>query len=211
MHTVFYREYDPEAKQWRVPSGPLATFKNFVKRQIGYPVKTHPDADDLARFFENNLGVGTSLTSSFVTVSLKFKDPVQAQNLLQTILITTDDLERRDMRADVAARLTYLAKTLERVTQTEQRDALITILSTQEQTRMMIAADKRFAVNLVDPAHANTKPTFPNIRVLGLLALLLAAACWGLAVYLLPPQHRLLAAFARSGPQRGYSSRSLPE
>lgn len=192
LPTVFYKKYDQGHKRWLPRDDIFHQAIDFVKRGLHYPVKSIPDEDDLARFISENMDVQTSLESEFVTVTLKFKDPVEAQSLLAVILTTADRIVRRDNRADVSARLAYLEKTIPGVTQTDVKESLISILSIQQQQMMAINADKLFAFDLVDPAHADLKPTSPNVALAGFLAILFAVATWGLLVFVLRPDHWLL-------------------
>jgi hypothetical protein len=189
LPVVFYKKYDQQHKRWIPRDDPFHQTIDFIKRTIHYPVKSAPDEDDLGRFMSEHMDVQTSLESEFVTITLKFKDPVEAQNLLATILTTADHIVRRDNRADVSARLAYLEKTLPGITQADVKESLISILSIQQQQMMAINADKLFAFDLVDPAHADIRPVSPNIALAGFLAILLATATWGVLIFVLRPDH----------------------
>jgi uncharacterized protein involved in exopolysaccharide biosynthesis len=192
MSEVFYKRYDQEHHRWRHNDSVLREAINVVKSAIHYPIKTKPDGDDLERFLKKKLSVETSLTSAFVNVSFKFHDPMTAQEILNTILVAADNIAREDIRKDVSARLSYLERTLPTVTQADQRESLISLLSGQQEQMMIVAADKRFATSFVDPPHASTKPVFPNIRILGALSVFVGAVLWLLVVYLLPERSWLL-------------------
>lgn len=197
METVFAGSYDPEKHEWIAKSGLLRAVIDLVKGAFHYPVKTKPDADDLDNYLSAHLSVDTSLTSAFITVSFSFGDYQQAEALLRTILLTADSIVREDTRANVAARLAYLDRILPNVTQAGQRDTLISLLSTQQQLMMTIAADKLFASSMIDPAHANPKPTFPSVKVFAFFAILLASATWAALVFGLQPDHWLLVMLQR--------------
>jgi hypothetical protein len=192
LPTVFYKKYDWENKRWKPRDNLFHRSIDFIKQVFHYPVKSSPDQDDLERFLSENMDVQTSLESEFVTVNLKFKDPAQAQYLLKVILMTADHIVRHDTRADVSARLAYLEKSLPSITQADVKESLISILSTQQQTMMAISADKLFAFDLVDPAHADMKPASPNLPLFLFLAILLSTATWGVLVFALRPDHWLL-------------------
>lgn len=183
MEKVFYQRFDMKTHSWRRRSGPITFAENLIKRAFHYPVKSKPDENDLAQFLANNLSVSTSLTSNFETVSFNFHNPAEAQKVLRTILITADDIVREDMRRDVSGRLTYLTKVLPTITQAEQRQSLISILSDQERQMMVIAADKHFAMDFVDPPHGNPRPTSPNPTLFALGAICFASMTWALLVF----------------------------
>lgn len=189
---VFYDAYDQDRKTWRSRDDLFHRCIDLLKYAFNYPVKSAPNQDDLMIFLSKNMIVDTSLESQFVTVSLKFKDPHQAQTLLNTILLTADKIIRNDTRADVSARLVYLTSTLPQVTQTDVQDALISILSVQEQQMMAINADQHFAFNVVDPAYADPRPSWPNLVIVASIAILFSFATWTVLVFYLRADHWLL-------------------
>lgn len=192
LPVIFYKKYDEDKKKWLPRGDVFHRTIDFVKWLLHYPVKPVPDADDLAKFFSKNMDVQTSLESEFVTVTLEFKDPVQSQELLTKILLDADRIVRSDTRADVSARLSYLEHTLPKIDQTDVKESLISILSIQQQQMMAINADKLFAFDLVDPPHADLVPSWPNLPLIGFLAIFLAIVTWAILVFALPTGNWLL-------------------
>ncbi len=178
MQTIFYKRYDPKTKQWIPPGGLPSRMLNLVREAFHYNIHTAPNQDDLAQFLQKQLTVVTSATEPFVTVSLTFYDPHQAEMLLSTLLVTADNIVREDVRKDTAARLAYLERILPTVTQADQRASMISILSSQQQQMMMIASNKLFASYIVASPYANLKPTSPNITVYAYIVILLAIVSW---------------------------------
>jgi hypothetical protein len=78
------------------------------------------------------------------------------------------------------------------VEQADQKQALSSILSDQQQSMMTIRADKRYASALVDPPRALGTPTVPNLKIIFGLMLLLAVGCWSGLIMFLPDRHWLL-------------------
>ena len=197
LRSMFYKNYDWDKHEWKRHDGVVGTLVGFVKGLLHYPVKPHPDQDDVAKYLAKNVNVDAPLTSSFITVSLIGKDPKEAEWLLNTLLYDADSIIRENKHQDVAARIAYLVATLPEVTASDQKDSLIGLLSDQQQSMMTIEADKRFASALVDAPHADLVPTSPSVPVVFGLMVLLALAVWGCLVYFLPEGHWLLERFTR--------------
>ena len=208
LRAIFYKSYDWDLHQWRRHSAVMGAMIDFAKGLLHYPVKLHPDQDDVAKFLDKEVNVDAPLTSSFVTVSLVAEDPKKSEWLLNTLLRDADSIIREDRRKDVESRIAYLTAALPQVTQTDQRDAIISLLSDQEQSMMTIQADNRYASALVDTPHADLKPTSPSVPNVFVIMMLLALAGWGGLVYFLPEGHWLLKRFTRPWKWRFWTARS---
>jgi uncharacterized protein involved in exopolysaccharide biosynthesis len=182
LRAIFYRKYNWQTHAWKLPDDILAVGLNSMKRLFHYPAGIVPGRDDVARYLKRNVTVVAPLTSSFVTVSLDSQSPAKAEWLLNTLLLDADSIIREDKRRDTMARIAYLAEILPTVTQADQRNGLGTILSSEQQTMMVVRADKRYASALVDPPHAPVIPTWPDLLEIVGIAILLAVGIWGVLV-----------------------------
>jgi uncharacterized protein involved in exopolysaccharide biosynthesis len=204
LRAIFYRKYNWQTHAWKVPDDILAVGLNSMKRLFHYPAGIVPGRDDVARYLKRNVTVVAPLTSSFVTVSLASQSPAKAEWLLNTLLLDADSIIREDKRRDTMARIAYLAEVLPTVTQADQRNGLGTILSSEQQTMMVVRADKRYASALVDPPHAPLTPTWPDLLEIVGIAVLLAFGCWG-ALVAFVTNDRLLLRFQKRS-TRAYPS-----
>jgi hypothetical protein len=189
---VFDKQWDAQNKTWR-PRGGLRGIKDPIKRLLHSPIKEHPDADDLSKFLaahflvtEENArksSILSTTTSGYMRITFEYGDRQKAEVLLDTILRRADDIIREEQARDVMARISYLQAQLPQITQTEQRDAMITTLSGQLELLMMIKADHRYASTLIDPPHAAALPSSPGSILLAIIkALLFAAVVWAALV-----------------------------
>jgi len=173
-----------------VPGSPIGYLKDAIKNLFGLPVVLSPSVDDLSLFFDGALTVNPSskgatgglLGSSapYVEVDLDWEDPVQAEQLLSTVLFEADRIIREDQRRDVIARIAYLRQQLARQDiQGDERTTLISILGGQEQILTVIEADQRYASMLVVTPCASLIPTWPP-RLLICLAIVGFGSffCW---------------------------------
>ncbi len=192
---VFKAQWDPATRQWR-EGGSLHKIVAAAKRSLNIPQTPHPDIDTVTQFLSTHLVTASSnrsisggllgRTNPYVNVSFSFGDPAEAEMLLNMILAETDQIVREDEGRDVAARIGYLRTEMLRTDHaSDERSALISILSSQEQLQAMIRADQRYASNLIVTPHTPLKPTSPNgPGKIVMRALVLSIAVWVVLVLL---------------------------
>lgn len=191
LQIIFGAQWDPHTNNWR----PHNSFPHFVKVSVlglfGFTVKEHPDVDDLSGFLAGHLAVAskeseTSPLSAITTLKFTYRDPKLSVQMLNTILSEADSLLRVSRRTDVRARIAYLGGVLPTVTLAEQRQALISLLSSQEEEYTVIEADKRYAFTLLDQPYASSAPTspFPPLIIAGFL--FFSVLVWIVLVLALP-------------------------
>jgi capsular polysaccharide biosynthesis protein len=103
--------------------------------------------------------------TSFVSISLDADTPQMAQMLLGVVYKEADNVLRRSQQEYSSNRIAYLTKELDRTTLADQRQAIIAILSVQEQRLMMASADRNVAIDVIDEPYAPLLPSSPQPRV----------------------------------------------
>jgi hypothetical protein len=170
LQTIFYKRWDPERKQWK--SGVLGSaVRDSMARFTKQPVRKGPGIDTLTRYLAGHLSIERRRSilstlmgeATFIEISFRFDSKEKAEEILGTILQETDNLIRADQRRDVEARISFLKRELTQTNlATDERTALISILSDQEQLLAMISADNRYASTLVTAPYAPERPTWPR-------------------------------------------------
>lgn len=197
LQTVFYKRWDPDSHQW--DNGPLRKVAKAAKSLLGLPVKVAPDADDLYDFLNDDLVIKRSFQNSLVEVDLNFVDPESGERILNAVLSGADSIIRQDNYRDVDARLRYLQKQLPTITVSDQRQAIITLLSGQQQSMMMIRADALYASTLIETPHAPNKPSWPNLALVLFFSIVFALGLWVATALLLRNEIKIATVFRRAG------------
>lgn len=196
---IFPGKWDAERRAWRAPNS-LYPFFAAIKRALHRPTTWHPDAIALSMYLKRNFSVtqadevGSSAVASitrsgngYYNVSLRARNPDLAASLLSDLLYRADEIVRQEQLRDVDARIAYIRSELENITQTDEKTALISVLTNQEQFKVMIVANKRFAQVLVSPPYASPVPTSPPAPTKVLFTVLLfSLGLWGCLVALEP-------------------------
>jgi hypothetical protein len=190
MPLAFKDSWDFEKNTWMQP-GMLHNLISGLKRFMHRPVVDHPDIVAVGRYLDSHFtivqseaigrsGVSSLMapTSDYYTLSLTADDPQMAEKLLGMIMSRTDDILRQELLRDVNARIAYIRSELPNITQADQREVMIQILASQENIKVMLVADKRFAYVLVSPPYASVVPTSPMrptkaVKILFLFSLIL--------------------------------------
>jgi hypothetical protein len=169
---VFYPQWDKQNNRWYGP-GAIGSFKLAVMRTLQRPAVAYPNAEALEKFLDTNFAIAeakdtgsSSLVlaprnSDYLILSLNADDRSTAERLLSIILHRADELIRQEQLNDVNARISYIESELRNISQAEQKDALIEILASQEEIKVMMVADKRFSYVQVSSPHASLVPTKP--------------------------------------------------
>lgn len=185
MHQVFAREWDAQRHLWHPVPDALAG----VRDTLGLPrPEWHiPDGARLQDYLVRTIKIGRgSANSPITTVGFTFHDPVFAANLLNRM----NDVADRKVRAEDLARarsyIAYLQTKLALVTQSEQRTAIVGILSDQERSAMTASSGLSYAAQEIEPAPVPRVPsstgplTIVAVVLAGclLLGVLLALVDW---------------------------------
>lgn len=187
LQRVFYRKWDFEHQRWK-RSWLSQLVLDPVRSLLHRPVPSEPNVDTLNRFLEDHLSVvkrssgplSAVMPDSYVTVSFDYEDAGAAEDILNTVLLETDNIIRADQRRNVLARISFLRQQLSQASiPADERTALISILADQEQLQAMIQADDRYASTLVALPYASPIPTFPpSPLVLTVFVAFASAGVW---------------------------------
>lgn len=210
---IFDKSWDAAHHMWK-PHGMLHPIKAAIFALFKRPVADHPDVDSLEAYLNLNLGIAPSKSARessvaeiagvggpYMTLTFPAGSPEEAERLLSTILQRADTAIREEQLRDVKARIDYIESELPLITQTDQRQALIEALASQEELNVMMVADKRFAYVLVSPPYASLTPTSPGSPVTAIaLSIFVSLLLW-IALVALEPKvaflQRWLAVFKR--------------
>lgn len=169
LHIIFYKNWDAKHKRWVAPSGPIAWIKAGAKALIGYSQWHPPDAVQLANYLSRHLTVAQDAQTTLITMSMTSTNPAFAQKMLTLIHREADNQVRHMTKVRAEARVAYITKILPTVTVSEQRDALIALLSQSQQRVIVAGADKNFVADVVIPPDLPQKPTWPRPVFLAVL------------------------------------------
>ena len=177
---IFDNLWDKEAKVWRPPPGPFAGFKRSISSALGFVPWVPPTSGDVSEFLAKSIKVGTDKRSLITRIEFSNPDPNFAKTLLSTVHEQAEALLRQQAQRRTRVMIAHLVHELATVTVTEQREALIQLLSQQEKQLMMIGDNLPYAAVVVDPPSVNTSsPPRPLLTIfIALVAATLMIAAW---------------------------------
>jgi uncharacterized protein involved in exopolysaccharide biosynthesis len=186
MHVIFNQQWDAESKQWARPSGPMRAISTFIKGVIGIPVRPWqpPDGAQLQEYIADNVTVETDSQKPVVTITYRARDPQFAVKFLSELNQAADNKLRQNALVRANQYIDYVADQLNKITNTDVRQALMTTLTDQEKIKMMASATAPFAAEPFGLPSASRKPTSPKpflvLAIAGFMGGLLGimAALW---------------------------------
>jgi LPS O-antigen subunit length determinant protein (WzzB/FepE family) len=180
--------WDEATHSWQPPSDIVGTIKLAIRAMLGMPAWTPPTPASLSAILQMKLKVNSTSSAiellerrdQIYTVNYESDDREYAIQLLAWILKDADTLVREDQLTTTANRIAYLKKEMDRTPEIYVRDTLQQILVDQENSMMTLQVDRYYAVDMIDPPNADTKPTGPSAT-----SLLLGSAFGGIVLSLL--------------------------
>ncbi len=189
MHAVFYKQWDPDAKQWIRPNPTLRAIVVFVQDLIGIPTRDWqpPDGALLQDYITDNVSVDVEPDKPVVTVTYNDRDPAFAVKFLHALDRTVDDKLRDIALVRSHQYIGYLSDQLTKVTNADVRDALMSTLVDQENTMMMASVTAPYSAQPFGPPSASRKPMVPKPPLVLAAALIIGGFAGSVAVLWLPP------------------------
>lgn len=175
LSTIFDDEWDAENKTWVRPTGPVGRVVAWLYEAVGVPSWEAPGPQRLKEYIGQTLRIRDVPRTSLKEMSFTFKDPAFARYFLVLVHDEADRLIRESERRRVEENIKYLGEQLTGTLMTEQRTAIVDILTRQHQNLMLISQSGPFAAEFIDPPNVSDLPTSPRPPIY-----LLAAVALGL-------------------------------
>ena len=181
LRILFAGRWDAEKNTWKEPEGALATVKNWIRDGLNTPAPESPNYQTLANQLSQIVTVTQKARSSVWTITVVYKDPVLARDLLLWLRDEADAIVRDMATQRTRSNIEYLVSTLPSVTVNEQRTALTNLLVQQELNMMMLHSSSSYSAEILEAPEIPLTRTSPNpVLVLSacLVAAIVAGAGW---------------------------------
>jgi hypothetical protein len=192
MHNVFHKQWDEAGQKWIPPFPPLRALVVFAETVIGMPVRPWepPNGALLQDYINDYVDLEADQEKPVVTITYRFEDPQFAVYFLRELDRAVDNKLRGIALSRANEYVGYLSDQLTKVTNTDVRDALMSTLIDQENTRMMASVTAPYSAQPFGPPSASRKPMNPNPLLILPAALVLGGSLGALAALWLPPLKR---------------------
>jgi uncharacterized protein involved in exopolysaccharide biosynthesis len=175
---IFYYLWDKDRHQWRPPVDLFSGFRRGVSSVLGFPSWAPPDTGDVADYLSKNIKVAADKRTLITHIEFSYRNPEFAKALLLAVHEEAEALLREQAQRHTRVMIAHIVHELGTVTVTEQREALIQLLSQQEKELMMIGDNLPYAAVVVDPPSVDSAKGKPRPLLMVFFALLVAAiAC----------------------------------
>lgn len=160
LRQVFPKMWDKDSQSWVAPE---PTWRDMVKgylgRYIDLPQWSPPTVHRLADYIGENVKVERIPESPLLMIVYRHKNAQFAGQFLTWVYAEADAIVREQHRRRVAAQLRYLRERLGSETKAEYREALIRLVSQNEQTMMLLDGDQRYVAEIVEPINVSDRPS----------------------------------------------------
>lgn len=163
---LFGPSWLPTERAWVRPTGLIFESKDWLKGVLGMARWTVPSAFTVHDKLKRMMVITPDKLKGYLSISMNANSPEDAQFLLNVVYKQADELLRRAAKERSKGRIQYLSQELKEVRLQDQRDAIINVLSSQEQKMMMASADTTVAIEIIDPPLADPTPTAPKPRAI---------------------------------------------
>lgn len=162
LRIIYAQNWDSEKKAWKVPTGWFASFKTWVRESLDVPASPPPNYQSLAQQLSKIVTLTQKQRTSLWTVSIVYKDPAVAHDLLVWMHDEADAIVRQMAARRAQANIDYILSTLPTVTVNEQRTALTSLLLQQEFNMMMLHSNTSYSAEMLEPPEVPLTRTSPN-------------------------------------------------
>lgn len=174
---LFGPSWVPKTRSWTRPTGLVFEIKDFLKGILGMPQWAPPTAYTVHDKLSSLMVLTPDKMKGYLTISVRGNTPAEALLLLKVIYQEADELLRQATKQRSEGRIKYLNAELRRETLQDQRQAIINLLSDQDQKLMMASADPNVAIEVLDPPRADPVPSSPKPRQVLLANAMFAVMC----------------------------------
>ena len=109
------------------------------------------------------------------TVSVEWKDPVEAQQWVAEIILRTNEYLRTKAIQEGEKNLAYLEEQSHKTGQVELQQALYGLVEAEQRKLMLAKGGEEFAIRTIDPAVVPTEPARPKRKIIVMVGFLLGA------------------------------------
>lgn len=171
MHALFPDSWDAQNNRWRAPHDIVSILKQACRAVLAMPTWQQPTGEDVVDYLSDELTVSTSDSTGLLVLSFEHPDPKIARDLLNQLYRLSDDSLRAVARQNSQRRIEYLKQHLSETSQNDLHLALINVLSGEQQNAMLIAANRYYAAEVIDPPTLMRDPSSPRTVVVIALSL----------------------------------------
>lgn len=175
MQVIFAGSWDKNTQSWIRPTGDEFERRERMRAFFNLPAWRPPDIEALATYLGGAIDFTRKQSpSTLVDVTLQHADSQFALQLLDLVYREADNLLRTQDLAEVRSRRQYIEGQLAAATNLDARQALISLLASEQRRAMLLESDLPYAARIIQPPYASNAFVERNI-VLGILTYVIGA------------------------------------
>jgi hypothetical protein len=189
LQKLYGPSWDESGQRWVKPGNSSSLSDKVVKWFARYFPRfrsnwNEPTIESLATYLADKITVERHKKLPFFEVAVRDKDPELALFLLQTTYQEADAIAREQDVRVIDRHRSYIDSQLKQRSEVDLRNVLLSLLSSVERRRMLLASDLSYVAKIVDPPRVRKEATGRgfgvNVIAFGLIAFLAATILIGI-------------------------------
>jgi hypothetical protein len=164
LQRVYQGGWDEVSESWKRPTGDKFERRQRIRRYFGLSEWSPPSVHTLAGYLRGSIQVELMEDSSFFKISFRHGDPEFALEILTMVYDEADQLLRQQDLIESRLRRNYLERQLSSERLLDSRQALTSLLVSEERKAMLLETDLPYTARIIDPPYVTAKPDEPNLR-----------------------------------------------
>lgn len=160
--------------------------KSWVRNER-FMMPATPSYEEAHYFFLDSFNVSVDRKTGFIKISFDHYSPYFAEEFLDNVILTLNDIEREKDMLDSQESINYLKEISATTTNTAIKESLIFLLQDQIKKNMLTTVKSNYLVDYIEEPTLPWKKIFPSKAVFGIFGFLLALTlciCFYLAKFL---------------------------
>lgn len=195
---IYDAAWDAQSRSFHPPIGLSSEIVQAVKSALGGNLWHPPTASDMQRYLSHNIVPKEIGISGLYSVSYSHNDPGFARYFLSRVLSISDNYLRQRKLARARAYVAYLDQKLKLVSDLDERQAMLKLRLQQENFLMAASVNLPFSADINDPPITPSRPTWPNLMIVGVIILFFGGGFAALVGAYFQPYEAIRRRFAKT-------------
>jgi len=178
---IFSDEYDTISNTFKKPeTGKLSSKKNVIKSFITgreYQSYRSPDIRRLMEVLKESFSIKVSDSTGFLMLSGETSRPSILVELMEAAILEADSLVKKRYVESSTQALLFYQKKISRAKSRVHRDALASLIASEEKKLMLSSTGKSFVVKPISRPQISLNPTKPNPSLILALCIIMGFFC----------------------------------
>jgi hypothetical protein len=166
LKRIYASRWDEANKRWVYRPGLMQGIRDIFG---GAASNFAPDGHELSAYIAEHVDLRKAENAPIYEMTYADRDPKFARTFLRAVVLQLNEMIRARLLGNTDRSIAYLQDRIDHTGAADLRASLVSLLITQEQTRMMLNAGQPSAAEILDDVSTTKTPNVPSLlQVFGL-------------------------------------------